>query len=466
MNQAISRRRPYAWASLAALAALALAAAACQTALPLPGAQPPTPTGEAGQPAPLSAQAMPASGKLAVTGTDGNIYVLEAGQTVEAITTDALPFSSGLSGRAYQQPTWSANGWLSFVMAETLDSGATRQVVMAARPASGDPAISIYETSNSSYIYGYWSPAACPDGPECGRLAYLMNDGKQIAMHLADVSPGVPAAINDSIVGRAAPFYYSWAPNGSAMLWHTNGDTLSIFDATASSVSETLPDFPGNFPAPGWSPVHNDLLFARQDGLQSRMIVASGDMRSDLGLPVGGAVFFGLSPDGSKVAYASGAFPLSPITVINADGSDGRVLANTQNVIAFFWSPDSTRLAVASLRTDNSSAPQTGTAAHTRRVQQGSQPVQPFQWTVVDVTTGTATLFAAFTPTEEEITRLQFFDQYAQSHRVWSPDGRYIVYAERPDSGSPAIRLIDTQNPDTAPLRLIDGIDAVFSFGG
>ena len=196
------------------------------------------------------------------------------------------------------------------------------------------------------------------------------------------------------------------------------------------------------------------------------MIVASGDMRSELGLPVDGAVFFGLSPDGSKVAYASGAFPLSPITVINADGSDGRVLANTQDVIAFFWSPDSTRLAVASLRTDNSSVPQTGIAAHARRVQQGSQPGQPFQWTVVDVTTGTATLFAAFTPTEEEITRLQFFDQYAQSHRIWSPDGRYIVFAERPDSGSPAIRLIDTQNPGIAPLRIIDGVDAVFSFGG
>ena len=34
-----------------------------------------------------------------------------------------------------------------------------------------------------------------------------------------------------------------------------------------------------------------------------------------------------------------------------------------------------------------------------------------------------------FIPSREQLTMFQFFDQYAYSHSLWSPDGRSLVFA-------------------------------------
>jgi Tol biopolymer transport system component len=49
------------------------------------------------------------------------------------------------------------------------------------------------------------------------------------------------------------------------------------------------------------------------------------------------------------------------------------------------------------------------------------------------------------------------FDQYAQSHRFWSPDGRYLVYADRDDQSGDRIWLVDTKAEKGADPILIDG---------
>jgi hypothetical protein len=36
------------------------------------------------------------------------------------------------------------------------------------------------------------------------------------------------------------------------------------------------------------------------------------------------------------------------------------------------------------------------------------------------------------------------FNQYAQSHRFWSPDGRYLVYADRDRALVERVWLVDT----------------------
>jgi len=59
----------------------------------------------------------------------------------------------------------------------------------------------------------------------------------------------------------------------------------------------------------------------------------------------------------------------------------------------------------------------------------------------------------------------QYFEQYAQSHRIWSPDSRYIVYAQEVFGESEnEIRLLDTSAPDDQPEMIMNGDFAVFAF--
>lgn len=450
------------------LSALSVAACSALPVVQLPG----QPTGRAAATAAPAAEAtpetgaypadLPSAGRLAVIGTDGNLYVLEAGREPVPITDDAVMFSGGLTGRVYLQPSWSPDGWLSFVLAEVLDDQTPHVDIRAVRPGEG-PSASVLETSRG-YIYGYWSPVPCAEGPQCAQFAFLMNDEDRIALHIARVSNGAAPRVTDRIVARAAPFYYSWAPDGGSMLWYRNDATLSIYDVQTGSTRD-LPDTPGLFQAPAWSPVDNRLLFARSEAGRSRMTVADSEQRIDLGLPVGGVTFFNWSPDGTQVAFAHGIEPLSPITVIDADGSNERVLAGVEGVVAFFWSPDSTRLAVVSLEQAQPPLPQAARAVPVlHRHQNGSEDIV-FVWSVIDVASGEVTRFARFFPTVSQYAVYQYFDQYAQSHRVWSPDSRFIVYAEEASSG-PLIRLLDTHQPGQEPLTIMQGREAVFSFDG
>ncbi len=463
-------RRPIRWhklTRLVLLAALCLNALAC-TALILPRednnlVETTEGTAESAVPgAPIAS--LPSAGRLVVTGVDGNLYLLRAGFDPVALTNDAIPLESGLSGRVYLHPTWSSNGWLSYVLAESLPEQGARLEVIALRPGEGDPT-TILTTTSSNYIYGYWSPAPCPASPTCGRLAFLMNDNDGFSLHVAEISNGPSPQVSEWVAGRSSPFYFSWAPDGTTMLWHRDSTILSIYDV--GSAHETLlPDIPGSFQAPAWSPVDMQWVFARDEDGFNRMTLAVGETRIDLGLPIGGPAFFNWSPDGKQIAYTYGDYPLTPMTVINADGSEGRVLAGVENVVAAFWSPDSTRLAVVALEEYTPPLPQaTSSELRARPVTQEEGPDYVFTWSVIHVASGRVERFAEFLPTPEQFYIFQFFDQYAQSHQLWSPDGQFVAYAEQPMDGSdPIIRLIDTYDPDREPLRLMLGRQAIFSF--
>ncbi len=456
----------------------AILAVACGITVPLADRETPEAVDETQQPFPSpSASApgarptsgiadLPSAGRLAALGSDGNLYILEHGRAPLPLTDDAIPIDrTTLSGRLYQHPTWSPDGWLSFTRAENLPNEPPGLQVLAVPPGGGVP-ITILETPDASYVYGYWSPAACRAAPECNRLAYLMNDGDRVALHLAEVHSGNEAAVEDAIVGRAAPFYYSWSPDGESMLWYQYDQYLSIYDLSRGEISEWLPFATGRFMAPSWSPVDDRLLFARADPGGNRVMILDGDRTVDLGLPVEGFTYFNWSPDGQQVAYTYGGDPLAPVTVINADGSNGRVLAGVRDIVAFFWSPDSTKLAIVSLVLPSEAFPQAGHSFHARPAAQPGDPGDyVFAWSVIDVVSGEAIFLTEFLPTGDQWYMLKYFDQYAQSHRVWSPDSRYIVYAEQQrESGHDTVRLLDTQRPDEPPLQLMEGTLGIFAF--
>ncbi|MBN1121451.1 MAG: PD40 domain-containing protein [Anaerolineae bacterium] len=408
---------------------------------------------------------LPSAGRLAVSGNDGNLYVIEREQEPVPITIDAVPsFNEELIGREYQHPTWSPSGWLSFVRVEILPDNPPSQILLAVAPGQTDSHI-IHESTWESYIYGYWAPDNLPENEQ---LAFLTNDGEQYSLHLTDIQTGDDLTISDQVVGKATPYYFSWSPDGGSIFWQQNGLSMAVYNVAESRVVNQLDDEPGNFSAPVWSPVDDRLLYAREDNGMSRVTVLDDDTHYDLGLPVDGYTTFTWSPDGQTIAYSSGEGLLEPITVISADGSNGRILAGVDDIAAFFWSPDSTRLAVVTMEEYKPPLPEVSAGMRARPARQTGTPSIILQWWLIDVGSGEVTELDQFFPTPDQFTIFNFFSQYAQSHRIWSPDSRYIAYAEVADlSGSPSegmIRLIDTERPDEEPLGIMEGRQAVYSF--
>ncbi len=428
----------------------------------LPGTPDLSPT-----PEPNPDSGLPAAGRLAIIDENANLTVLLRAAPPLAITEDGLPLDRTFKGRVYLHPTWSPDGWLSYVRAENLEGAAPRLDVLAVRPGETEP-VTLLTTGSDNYLYGYWSPAVCASGDACGRFAFLMNEKDTIALHLAQVSRDSAAAVQEDVLARARPFYYSWAPDGEAMLWFRNGTSLGVYDIASGEVLRTLPERPGLFQAPAWSPIDQRLLFASMDRASSRLLVVdvNGEGRHEIGQPVRGPLFFSWSPDGRRIAYASGEFPLSPVTIVPASGDEPLTLDEVGEVVAFFWSPDSKQLAIAAVEPYRAPLPEAAASTgRGRRIAQTADPQFVLAWWVADTQTGTMVRLSEFFPTAEQLYMLQFFDQYAQSHRLWSPDSRHLVYAEQlPGEDSGMIQLLDTQRPDEAPLTLAPGRLAVFSF--
>jgi TolB protein len=410
---------------------------------------------------------MPAAGKLAVVGTDGNIYVLESGAAPAAITDDAVAGSQDTSEHFYAHPTWSHAGWLSYVGLE-LGQDAPPEVTVNVTPLEGEPPATILDTDGLVYIYGYWSPAPCPDRPGCEQFAYLMNDGTggPIGLHLAEVESNAEVNVMEETIGEAGSFYYSWSPDGRSMLWLRDGSDLSVYDVGGATTSREISLPVGRFQAPGWSPVDNRLLFARDlDGENLLTIVDDSDLQ-DLGTPVSGSVFFSWAPSGENVAYAHGGFPMMDLTIVGTAADSESIRIALDRIISFFWSPDGSKLAVVTVEERAEPAPSAARVpGRARPAPQNEQPQIQFVWHVVDVATGEITRLSTFFPTQDQFYIFQFFDQFAQSHRLWSPDGRYLVYADQfSDSAAPLIRLIDTESPQSSPITVMEGTQAIFSF--
>jgi len=161
-----------------------------------------------------------------------------------------------------------------------------------------------------------------------------------------------------------------------------------------------------------------------------------------------GGITFVVSPDGERVAYQvirDGPSLAVPLSVIDRENGTTRRVA-TEYSPAFFWSPDGTKL--LSLRPE----------VEERLV---------FRWNVWE--DGSSFSTERFVPSLE-LSRdyLQFFEQYAQSMTLWSPDGTAFVYAgqqvESGESGESGI-WIQPATLGTAPIRVADGVVASWSPG-
>ena len=408
------------------------------------------------------------SGSLAIAGTDGNIYRLDAADLQAGNAPVALTDDATRGVRQYTWPTWSTDGRLAFFGQEVARREGQQSILLRVfiTPAASQVPALAYESATETLTYAYWSPGNCATSPDCRDLALLTTtaDGLSV-LRIRDEAPDFSA----ETIGRGGPFYYSFSPDGQHMLWQRFGSELDLYDTADNQITETLPDTAGLFQAPMWSPVDDRLLFSvyESDG-QHDLVVAEGDARTVIAADLPGALTFAWSPDGEAIAYK---VDYGEVTLVDSHSGEILMRSNASQVLAFMWSPDSTRLAYLALPGQND-APQvfapeaagsTG-GGHLAAPARQNGPLS-LAWHVIDLAQDVQwTYFQGFVPTRDMIYYLQFFDQFAQSHRLWSPDSRYLAYGEITGDGQQVIRLLDTTDPAAPVQTVADGQIGIWSF--
>lgn len=413
-------------------------------------------------PAPLRAQDPPpashAAGILAYIGLDDNVYRLDpATDEPTALTDDASTL------RRYYWPTWSSDGRLAFFAHEIVRGGALHLQVYVTPPGE-TAAVLAYESDTEQLTYAYWAPSNCEASAHCRDLAVLLTTANGLrAIRIRDEAPD----FTTEMMGRGAPFYYSYSPDATRMIWQRFGTRLELYDTARNEVIDRLPDTVGVFQAPMWSPVDDRLLFSTlTDEGEHNLVIAAGEERQVIAANQRGVLWFAWSPDGAHVAYKRNHGRLA---VVGAQSGEEIVGSSTNGVVAFFWSPDGQRIAYLTLPSSDD-APQVRAIDGPREVgglasppRQGNS-LPTLTWHVLDLATHTNRVLVAFTPTAEMAYLVAFFDQFAQSHRVWSPDSRYLVYSDNPADGPPTINLIDATDPAAEPIIVAEGQVGVWSF--
>ena len=173
-------------------------------------------------------------------------------------------------------------------------------------------------------------------------------------------------------------------------------------------------------------------------------------------------------------------FPFGTLRVVDAATGDVRSLPAT-GIVAFFWSPDGRRIATIGLATP--AAPGAAwldqRAGHGLRAGRRSRPASRRSATVprsacpdpglegvrvglqfIDVDAGTATPPQAVNLSSLFVNQvLPYFDQYALSHRVWSPDGASILLPVIGDDGTETLQVLPADG--SAPRVLAPGLHGV-----
>ncbi|MDW8317755.1 MAG: hypothetical protein RMN53_07935, partial [Anaerolineae bacterium] len=365
------------------------------------------------------------------------------------------------AGPRFQFPAWSPDA--GRVAATGGDDERGLVVVVADRP--GAAPTTLYESALRPPFYLYWSP----DGR---RISFLANEPSGalrpgIALHLVPADGGAESRI----VQTGQPFYWQWTADSSRLFIHVGGagrDARLAFVAADGQVVQEGLAIPGFFQAPGISPNGRWLSFAEATDAGSQVVAlrpADGQRRT---APHRGLAAMSWSPAADLLAFTSptadSASFFGPLRLLDVETGSVDTLVN-ETVFCFFWSPDGRAIAYLT-RDDGRRGPQVGRSKDfiSDAQPQGHPPIR-LRLSLVDVASGQVRTLTTFQPTAVFITQfIPFFDQYALSHRLWSPAGDALVLPMVDDQGQEGIYVVSASGDAAGERRRVaDGSMAFWS---
>jgi TolB protein len=275
----------------------------------------------------------------------------------------------------------------------------------------------LYRSREHAPLNLSWSP----DGTY---LAFLLNGGRTVHIVASDGSQ--PA----QLIASGPPSYYAWSPDSTTLLLHLGGHSIQgghvATYRTGGDQASTLLGDPGLFQAPAWaldgksffyvaqppipgqSPanyqIKSDIVRVTTEGKDPVMLVS--EEQADLRMV--------RAPNSDKIAYmVRSPLGYGALKLVDTGGGQARVLSRGgEQVTAFFWSPDGTRIAYLT---------------HEGVFLPGGERT----WHIVDLDSGTVRDFETFQPSEAFAGLQSFFDAYLFSFSPWAPDGSRIAYGAK-----------------------------------
>jgi TolB protein len=404
--------------------------------------------GMLGQPQAVGTPPQRSVPQIGYIGADDQVYVSQTDGSAARLLTARVAGLSNDQGWTYRWPTYSPDGrHLAFAGYRSQSGALLSSAVLSADVDQANSSV-VLESTELAPIYLYWSP-------DSRHLTALFQRGSNLELHLLDGTG--KEAPRQLLVG--SPLYWSWSPDGKTLAVHVGADPQSndtwvgLLHVTDASVQEErFPDAPGGFRAPAWAPgaVPDKLAYVALGGGTSILSVRNAAGQVTRITSSATDVAFNWSPQGDWLAFAS-ASPDTPATytgleAARADGSERHRLSQDA-LVAFYWAPDGKRLAVLGL----------------------DSAAQALSWSIVSVDGKLHQALTSFVPSSDFAFQLPFFDQYAQSTRLWSADGQKLVYgaadgSERRNGSalSEQVMLLDASG-QAAPAPIAPGSVAVWS---
>jgi Tol biopolymer transport system component len=190
---------------------------------------------------------------------------------------------------------------------------------------------------------------------------------------------------------------------------------------------------------------HSTLVIAKNDGEPRDLLV---DWQ--------GPLTFDWSPDGRYIAYVTGrpspiGGSIGQLNILHMEDEEVKsdYQVRSSNVIAFFWSPDSSKIVLFE--------PQI--------VGDGErQETFVLAVSVLTVADGSVKDLTKIRPTRPFIGQvIPYYDQFQRSHTIWSPDSRYIVLNGATSDNLPGIFIVSAEGEKGADF-LAHGIYPFWSW--
>jgi len=336
----------------------------------------------------------PAGDGLLAVLDDDHVFVMDhEGNNRVAITDD----EAEAADRAfYFQPVWSPDG--DKIAFSRISPGTGLHVA-----ATDGADMSAIDTDTLPFYYS-WSAN--------GDIALLRNgDSGTINLEITAID-GMEMA-GPTMVDSGAPLYFSWSPDGSVMVTHIGTERLEITDGASPMPTGILP---GAFQTPDWTEA-GIVALERGPGDQTVLLIDPDGASRPLARVLGPTNLVATA-DGSRLAVQSNVTDIDgvsaasqqllsvvPNRVVVIDTESGEQMSATEGpALAFFWSPQGDRLLI--LDVDENQEARWSIWADGEVRPSVSFQLEP-------------TFLRNFLP---------FFDQYAQSVSLWSPDGTAFAF--------------------------------------
>ena len=378
-------------------------------------------------------------GRIAYINQNGQVVTIDPDGNNGRLLTDTT-FN-------YQFPTWSPDGRSLAVIGD--------ETIFLLPDQEDSEAVSLYTDTRQNPFYLYWSP----DGR---LLSFLTNDPRH-GIGLRLVAADTP--LSDRLLTTGSPVYWNWTSDSQKLLVHSGisgtDARLALLNTDSFENAEDIAP-PGFFQTPGISANGRFWAYAEDLGDGTSWLVVTNRETGERWLERhSGMVAFSWSPVGSQLAFTNGAREGSltawgPLRLFNAETGETRLLSGNTN-LAFFWSPDGRYLAAINTG-DNSE----NFGTNVMKKDDGRRPIaakpnlQPprheFNLAIINLETGEERQALSFVPTGLFISQfLPFFDQYALSHHIWSPNSDAVVLSVMEESGS-QVKIIPVDGGPTTDL--------------